>query len=175
MDQPHRRDKTHCTTFRKVQWPNPLLFTMSNRGGFRGLDPETGTGPPSNAAISAPAAPSPSVRTRVPIIPSRHDRSDVGVGTFCPIGSSASLPANFRGRYFFADFVNDWIEVLDPVHPEMVDIRDRSGPAGGLGFCARRKPLCAPSSDAWLIDANFRPGTGSLSRVRPKEMPRLGA
>ena len=82
---------------------------------------DAGTGYPSNSATYAQADLSPSARTRVPILPWRPDRSDVCVGTFCPIGSSASLPANFRGRYFFADFVNDWIEVLDPVHPEMVE------------------------------------------------------
>jgi len=77
-------------------------------------------------------------------------------------------PAGYRGRYFFMDFVHGWVRTLDPGNPgagpapfaagfrRPVDLR--FAPDGGLYVLVR---------DAWVIDREFRPGTGSLLKIRP--------
>ena len=64
------------------------------------------------------------------------------------------------------DFVRGWIKVLDPDHPDKVEtfaagltrpVDLAFGPDGALYVLLR---------DAWVIDGNFRPGTGSLLRIR---------
>jgi putative heme-binding domain-containing protein len=76
-------------------------------------------------------------------------------------------PPDFRGKYFFMDFVHGWARTLDPEKPtekprpfadgfrRPVDLR--FGPDGSLYVLVR---------DAWVIDKEFRPGTGSLLKVR---------
>jgi glucose/arabinose dehydrogenase len=81
-------------------------------------------------------------------------------------------PDEYRGRYFFADFVHGWIKTLDPSAPgEAVDF------AGGL-----RRPvdlrfatdasLYVLLRNAWVIDKKFEGGTGALLRIRPKRVER---
>jgi glucose/arabinose dehydrogenase len=75
-------------------------------------------------------------------------------------------PNEYRGQYFFMDFVRGWIKSLDPDHPG----REPRGFATGL-----RRPVdlrFAPDGslyvlvrDAWVIDDLFRPGTGSLLKI----------
>jgi putative heme-binding domain-containing protein len=85
-------------------------------------------------------------------------------GAFSP--ADLSWPAEYRGRYFTADFVHGWIRTLDPEKPAAarpfaiglrrpVDIR--FGPDGGLYVLCR---------DAWVIDKEFKPGTGALIKIR---------
>ena len=75
-------------------------------------------------------------------------------------------PANFRGKYFFADFVHGWIKTLDLDAPEaasdfafglrrIVDLR--FGSEGSLYVLLR---------NAWVVDDKFESGTGSLVRIR---------
>lgn len=75
-------------------------------------------------------------------------------------------PAAYRGKYFFMDFIHGWVRTLDPANPAAgatpfaagfrrpVDLR--FAPDGGLYVLVR---------DAWVIDREFRPGTGSLLKV----------
>ncbi len=65
------------------------------------------------------------------------------------------------------DFVKGWIHMLDPDHPEKVEnfatgftrpVELKFAPDGSLYVLLR---------DAWVVDGNFRPGTGSLVRIRP--------
>lgn len=85
-------------------------------------------------------------------------------GAFSP--ADLPWPAEYRGRYFTADFVHGWVRTLDPEKPAAakpfatgirrpVDIR--FGPAGGLYVLCR---------DAWVIDKEFKPGTGVLIKIR---------
>jgi glucose/arabinose dehydrogenase len=85
-------------------------------------------------------------------------------GAFAP--ANLSWPKEFHGRYFFMDFVHGWIKTLDPDRPaeattfvsglrRPVDLR--FGPDGTLYVLVR---------DAWVIDREFRPGTGSLVAIR---------
>jgi putative heme-binding domain-containing protein len=88
-------------------------------------------------------------------------------GAFAP--RDLAWPAQYRGRYFFADFNHGWIKTLDPAHPA-----EAAGFATGL-----RRPVdlrfAADGSlyvlirDAWVIDGLFKAGTGALLRIRPAE------
>lgn len=93
-----------------------------------------------------------------------YQAASVAGGAF----ASADLPwpAQYRGKYFVMDFVHGWVKTLDPENPgearpfaagfrRPVDLR--FAPDGGLYVLVR---------DAWVIDREFRPGTGSLLKVR---------
>jgi putative heme-binding domain-containing protein len=91
--------------------------------------------------------------------------------TACIAGGAFSAadspwPAEYRERYFFADFNHGFIRTLDPERPAVarpfatglrrpVDLRFDA--AGDLYVLVR---------DAWVIDNHFKPATGSLLRVR---------
>ena len=53
--------------------------------------------------------------------------ASVAGGAFCPRGQGAGFPPQFQGKYFFMDFVQGWIKVLDPDHPTKVETL-RRGP-----------------------------------------------
>ena len=77
----------------------------------------------------------------------------------------SAWPENFRGRYFFADFVHGWIKSLDPAEPA-----EAATFATGL-----RRPVDMRFADdgslyillrnAWVIDYKFQAATGSLLRI----------
>jgi putative heme-binding domain-containing protein len=99
--------------------------------------------------------------------------ASIAGAAFCPPAKSGGFPARYRGKYFFMDFVRGWIKVLDPEHPEKVEsfaagltrpVDLAFGPDGALYVLLR---------DAWVIDGNFRPGTGSLLRIRPEPIADL--
>ena len=94
-----------------------------------------------------------------------YPTSSIGGSDFCP--ESGPFPDAYRGRYFFMDFMKGWIKALDPGRPaepatfggglsRPVDLK--FAPDGGLYVLSR---------DAWVIDADFRPGTGTLDKIRP--------
>ena len=75
------------------------------------------------------------------------------------------FPKEYVGKYFFGDFMDNWIRTLDPDAPRqatlfatglrgVVDLR--IGPDGSLYFLNR---------NAWVKDDKFKPNTGSLHRV----------
>ena len=106
--------------------------------------------------------PSTDSRFRAPIY--SYPVASIAGGAFCPEGS---FPAEYHGRYVFADFVKGWIKTLDPDHPERVEtfatgltrpVDLKFGPDGSLLVLLR---------DAWVKDESFRPGTGSLHRIAP--------
>ena len=115
-----------------------------------------------------PAAEGPSTdpRFRGPI--HHYPVASVAGGAFCPAGPDCGFPPRFAGKYFFMDFVKGWIKVLDPDHPERVEtfatgltrpVDLEFAPGGSLYVLER---------DAWVVDGSFRPGTGSLLRIRPE-------
>jgi putative heme-binding domain-containing protein len=100
-----------------------------------------------------------------------YPQSSIGGGSFCPTDERRhGFPSRYRGRYFFMDFVQGWIRSLDPRSPARpissevfatglsrpVDLD--FGPDGSLYVLLR---------DAWVNDAQFKPGTGTLARIRP--------
>jgi putative heme-binding domain-containing protein len=113
--------------------------------------------------------PSPDSHFRGPI--HHYPVASIVGGAFCPSDGGSGFPPRFRGKYFFMDFVKGWIKVLDPDHPERVDdfavgltrpVDLKFAPDGGLYVLLR---------DAWVVDASFRPATGSLIRIRPERTP----
>lgn len=85
-------------------------------------------------------------------------------GAFAP--PDLAWPAVYRGRYFFMDFAHGWVRTLDPDKPATAEgfatgfrrpVDLRFSPDGSLYVLVR---------DAWVIDREFKPGTGSLVKVR---------
>lgn len=91
--------------------------------------------------------------------------ASIAGGAFCPASTAGNFPPQYRGRYFFADFVKGWVKVLDPDHPDRIEtfatgfarpVDLKFGPEGYLYVLLR---------DAWVKDRSFRPGTGSLQKI----------
>jgi glucose/arabinose dehydrogenase len=94
-----------------------------------------------------------------------YPQASIAGGDFCP--ESLEWPSEWRGRYFFADFVRGWIRALDPQRPE--DVRpfgDGFHRPVDLRFDRGRQRLLVLLRDAWVIDAHFQPGTGALLEIR---------
>jgi glucose/arabinose dehydrogenase len=95
-----------------------------------------------------------------------YSAASISGAAFAPV--DLPWPVQFRGRYFFMDFVHGWVRTLDPeklaTQPgafaegfrRPVDLR--FAPDGSLYVLVR---------DAWVIDREFRSGTGSLLKIRP--------
>jgi putative heme-binding domain-containing protein len=88
-------------------------------------------------------------------------------GAFAP--ATLAWPKHYRGRYFFMDFVQGWIKFLDPAHPARAEtfatglrrpVDLRFAPDGSLYVLVR---------NAWVIDREFRPGTGSVLKIELKK------
>jgi putative heme-binding domain-containing protein len=85
---------------------------------------------------------------------------------FCPRGTGGMFPVEYQAQYFFMDFVQGWIKVLDPDHPKSVKpfATGLSRPVD-LTF-APDGSLFVLQRDAWVIDDKFEPHTGSLLKIR---------
>ena len=94
-----------------------------------------------------------------------YPTASIAGGAFCPADSP--FPRESRGRYFFMDFVQGWIKVLDPDHPaEAARFAEGLPRPVDLKF-APDGALYVLSRDAWVRDRDFRPGTGVLDRIDP--------
>jgi putative heme-binding domain-containing protein len=98
-----------------------------------------------------------------------YPTASISGGDFCSRSASHPFPSEWRGRYFFMDFVRGWIKALDPEDPK--DFRNfatgltrpvdlKFAPDGSLLILIR---------DAWVRDGNFKPGTGSVVKIRHVE------
>jgi glucose/arabinose dehydrogenase len=92
-------------------------------------------------------------------------------GAFCP-QDLAAFPKEWRGRYFFADFMRGFIQTLDPEDltqkPKdfvtgLVRITDIAFHPNGSLYVLDR--------NAWVIDKQFKPNTGTLYRITPPPNP----
>ena len=92
-----------------------------------------------------------------------YPQSSINGGDFC--SESTSWPPQYRGRYFFSDFIQGWVKYIDPSDPKIaheflsgvrrpVDLR--FGPDGSLYILLR---------NAWVVDKNFVGGTGAVVKV----------
>jgi putative heme-binding domain-containing protein len=93
-----------------------------------------------------------------------YPQASINGGDFAP--ESSAWPAEYRGKYFFADFVHGWIKTLDPEDHERVEtfvtglnrpVDLRFSPDGSLYVLLR---------NAWVIDDKFQPATGTLLQIR---------
>jgi uncharacterized repeat protein (TIGR03806 family) len=75
------------------------------------------------------------------------------------------FPRRYAGKYFFMDYMDNWIRVLDPKDPKSVTLFAtglaapvdlKVGPDGSLYYLNR---------NLWVKDDKFKPKTGSLHRV----------
>jgi putative heme-binding domain-containing protein len=98
-----------------------------------------------------------------------YPQSSINGGDFCPTDSD--WPAEWRGKYFFADFVQAWIKAIDPAKPQVatsfasnirrpVDLR--FAPDGSLYVLVR---------NAWVVDDKFQSRSGSLLQIRQAPQP----
>jgi uncharacterized repeat protein (TIGR03806 family) len=83
------------------------------------------------------------------------------------------FPGRYRGRYFFCDFMDGWIRVLDPARPDRAEVF-ATGLRGPVALAvAPDGSLYVLERNAWVKDGAFRPGTGALRRIF--YAPRAGA
>jgi uncharacterized repeat protein (TIGR03806 family) len=75
------------------------------------------------------------------------------------------FPKTYVGKYFFADFMDNWIRVLDPDQP--TDVQPfAAGLAAPVDVqVAPDGSLYVLNRNAWVIDDKFKPFTGSLLRI----------
>lgn len=92
--------------------------------------------------------------------------ASISGGAFHPKSGAAGFPIRYQGKYFFMDFVRGRIDVLDPDRPKNVETfaTGLTRPVD-LAF-APDHALYVLIRDAWVVDENFRPRTGSLLRIR---------
>ncbi len=92
--------------------------------------------------------------------------ASISGGAFHPKSGADGFPTRYQGEYFFMDFVRGRIDVLDPDRPKNVETfaTGLTRPVD-LTF-APDHALYVLVRDAWVVDENFRPHTGSLLRIR---------
>jgi uncharacterized repeat protein (TIGR03806 family) len=75
------------------------------------------------------------------------------------------FPKEFVGKYFFADFMDNWIRTLDPERPKDVRLF-ATGLVGPVDMqVAPDGSLYYLNRNAWVKDDKFKPNTGSLHRI----------
>jgi glucose/arabinose dehydrogenase len=84
---------------------------------------------------------------------------------FCPRNNN-NFPPEYRGRYFFADYMRGFIQTLDPDHPEKSeDFAANQGKLTDIAF-APDGSLYVLDRNAWVIDKAWKPNTGTLYKIR---------
>jgi glucose/arabinose dehydrogenase len=86
-------------------------------------------------------------------------------GAFCP-KDNTRFPPQYRGQYFFADYMRGFIQVLDPDHPERgaSDFATNQGKITDIAY-APDGSLYVLDRNAWVIDKAWKPNTGTLYKI----------
>jgi uncharacterized repeat protein (TIGR03806 family) len=96
-------------------------------------------------------------------------------GTFCN-PAIAQFPKKYIGKYFFMDFMDHWMRVLDPDHPESAEVF-ATGLAGPVDIAtAPDGSLYYLNRKEWVKDERFQKETGALHRITygtGKGVPRI--
>jgi uncharacterized repeat protein (TIGR03806 family) len=86
------------------------------------------------------------------------------------------FPTRYLGKYFFMDFMDHWVRVLDPDHPESAEVF-ATGLAGPVDIAtAPDGSLYYLNRKEWVKDERFQKGTGALHRITygiGKGVPRI--
>ncbi len=78
---------------------------------------------------------------------------------------SRQFPASYAGKYFFADYMDDWLRVLDPDDPKAATVF-ATGLAGPVDVkVAPDGSLYVLNRRAWVKDDKFKTATGTLHRI----------
>ena len=98
-----------------------------------------------------------------------YPQASISGGDFAP--NNSSWPAQYRGQYFFGDFVHGWIHCIDPKSADAVQFNEPKEFASGL-----RRPvdlrfgidesLYVLLRNAWVFDDKFQEGTSSLLKIQ---------
>lgn len=98
-----------------------------------------------------------------------YPQASISGGDFVP--DVSTWPANYRGKYLFADFVRGWIHCIDPATADCRKANAAEKFAEGL-----RRPVdlrFAPDGrlyvllrNAWVVDGKFEGGTSSLLSIQ---------
>jgi uncharacterized repeat protein (TIGR03806 family) len=96
-----------------------------------------------------------------------YKESSITGGTFYN-PPAVRFPREYVGKYFFNDYKAGWIKTLDPDHPERVAVFATGLQTRGVVDLKVEADgsLLLLNRNAWVNDKDFRPGTGSLVRVR---------
>src|SRR5262249_35719028 len=90
--------------------------------------------------------------------------------------AAAQFPARYVGKYFFMDFMDHWVRVLDPDHPEPAEVF-ATGLAGPVDLAtAPDGSLYYLNRKEWVKDERFQKGTGALHKITygiGKGVPRI--
>jgi uncharacterized repeat protein (TIGR03806 family) len=79
--------------------------------------------------------------------------------------TKVQFPRRYVGKYFFADFMDHWIRVLDPDHPESAEVF-ATGLAGPVDMAtAPDGSLYYLNRKEWVKDEKFQKATGALHRI----------
>jgi uncharacterized repeat protein (TIGR03806 family) len=101
-------------------------------------------------------------------------------GTFYP-ATGGSFPARYAGKYFFSDFMDHWVRVLDLGKPEAEPELFATGLAAPVSLCVGPDgSLYYLNRGDWVNDGKGKPGTGSVRRIAfvppgDRRFPRFGS
>jgi uncharacterized repeat protein (TIGR03806 family) len=89
---------------------------------------------------------------------------------------AVQFPRRYVGKYFFLDFMDHWLRVLDPERPESAELF-ATGLAGPVDIAtAPDGSLYYLNRKEWVKDERFQKGTGALHKItfgRGKGVPRV--
>ncbi len=109
--------------------------------------------------------PSPSAKFRGPMYAYDHGQGQSITGGAFYNPPRRQYPPRYEGKYFFADYMANWIRVLDPDDPRAAE-PFAAGLAGPVDLrVAPDGSLYVLNRNAWVKDGKFRPHTGSLLRI----------
>ena len=80
--------------------------------------------------------------------------------------ASGRFPAEFDGKYFFADFMAGWIRVLDPDKPETSAPFAKRVPGPADLAVEKDGSLLVLVRNAWVHDDKLKRQSSSLVRIR---------
>jgi glucose/arabinose dehydrogenase len=93
-------------------------------------------------------------------------------GTFCPTSTSAGsstglFPEKWRGKFFFADWSDNWMKALDPAAPlnAATFAKGFNAPVA-IQFTSDGSLLVLNRGTIWRDGKKWQPNTGSLVRIR---------
>lgn len=75
------------------------------------------------------------------------------------------FPPEYVGKYFFADYMDNWIRALDPADPKAIRIFATGLSAPVNLKIGRDGSLICLNRHAWVKDDKFKPSTGSVVRI----------